>query len=89
MSSLAWRGTKFARPSRVATPNSRAGAHAKEPQKVTPCKNYLAETRPFTGIFARPGVSPCEAIPDPSRGHRPSQDFVAQSRATQESEKCN
>ena len=59
MPSLAWRRTQFARPSRVATPNSRAGAHAKEAQKVTPWKNYLAETTRLIGFFARPRVSPC------------------------------
>jgi hypothetical protein len=42
-------------------------AHAKVPQKVTPWKNHLAETKPFIGIIARHGVSPCEAITDPSR----------------------
>ena len=67
MSSLASRETRFARPRREATPNSGPVAHSKEAQKVTPCKNYPAETKPPAGFFARPRVSPCDAIPDPSR----------------------
>ncbi len=59
MPSLAWRGNRLGRRRREATPNSGAAAHAKEPQKVTPWKNYLAETKAPTRFFARPGVSPC------------------------------
>ncbi len=58
MSSLAWRRMQFACPMRPVTLNSGAAARPKEAQKVSPCKNYLAETKPPTGFFARPGVSP-------------------------------
>jgi hypothetical protein len=44
---------------------SRTEARAKVPQKVTPWKNDLAESKPFIEIFARHRVTPCEAIPDP------------------------
>jgi hypothetical protein len=68
---------------------SRTEAHAKVPQKVTPWKNHLAETKPPIGIFARPPVSPCKAIPDASRGHRAPLEFVTQSQPTPKSEKWN
>ena len=58
MPSLAWRGIQLARPRSAVTPNSGAVARSKEAQKVTPCKNYLAETKPPTDFFARQGVSP-------------------------------
>ncbi len=64
---LAWRGNRLARRRSVVTPNSGPVAHSKEAQKMTPCKNYLAETKPAAGFFARPRVTPCDAIPDPSR----------------------
>ena len=50
---------RFARSNSSVTLNSAAAVPAKEAQKVTPCKNYLAETKPPTGFFARPRVSPC------------------------------
>ncbi len=40
----------------------RTAVHVEEPQKVTPWKNDLAETKPLIGFFARPPVTPCEAI---------------------------
>ena len=46
---------------------SRTEGHVEEAQKVTPWKNHLVETKPPTGFFARPPVSPCNAIPNPSR----------------------
>ena len=38
---------------------SRTEVHVEEAQKVTPWKNYLAETKPPTGFFARQPVTPC------------------------------
>ncbi len=63
MPRLAWRGNRLARRRREAIPISAAVAHPKEPQKVTPWKNYLVETKSPTGLFARPPVTPCEALP--------------------------
>jgi hypothetical protein len=64
-------------------------SRAKVPQKVTPWKNYLAETKPHIGIIARHAVSPCETIPNPLRGHRAPLEFVTQSQPTPKSEKWN
>ncbi len=70
MPRLAWRGMRFARPRRAVTPISGLVVHVKEAQKVTPCNNYLAETKPPTGFFARQGVSPSHATLEPAA--RPS-----------------
>jgi hypothetical protein len=55
---------------------SRTKAHAKNAQKVTPWKTYLAETKPFIGIIARHSVSPCgsqfEAHFSPRSSHQPA-----------------
>ncbi len=67
MPSHACRGIRFPRPRSDATPNSGLAAHSKEAQKMTPCKNYLAETKPPTGFFARHGVTPCGAVPHTHR----------------------
>jgi hypothetical protein len=56
----AWRENRLARQRRELAPNSGLVTHSKDAQKVTPWKNYLAETKPFIGIIARHGVSPCQ-----------------------------
>ncbi len=75
MASLASRENRLARLRSVPTPNSGLGTLPKEAQKVSPWKNYLAETKPPTGFFARPGVSPCGSHSDtpflPRSSHQP------------------
>jgi hypothetical protein len=44
---------------------SRKEAQAKVPQKVTPWKNDLAETKPHIGIIARHGVTPWRSQSEP------------------------
>ncbi len=61
MLSLASSGIRSTRPRSAATPNSGVVARSKEAQKVTPWKNYLVETKPPIGFFARPPVSPCRS----------------------------
>ncbi len=59
-------GIRFTRPRSAAAPNSGLVANAKEAQKMTPWKNYLAETKPPTGFFARQAVTPCRGQSEPS-----------------------
>ena len=65
MPRLAGRGMRFARPRRAVPPNSGAAVRAKDAQKVSPCKNYLAEKKPLIGFLARPPVSPCGGALEP------------------------
>jgi hypothetical protein len=58
-------GIRFTRPSSAATPNLGLTSYSKEPQKVTPWKNYLAETKPPNGFFARPPVTPWRGRSEP------------------------
>ncbi len=44
----------------------RTEVHSKVPQKVTPWKNYVAETKSLTENFARQPVSPCRSQSEPS-----------------------
>ena len=57
---LAWGRTRLANRRREATHISGSFAHPKQAQKVTPWKNYLAETKPPAGFCARPPVTPCD-----------------------------
>ncbi len=50
----------------AAAPISDLVSYSKEAQKVTPWKNYLAETKPLIGIFARPPVTPWRSQSEPS-----------------------
>jgi hypothetical protein len=59
MAMLAGRENRLARRRRELTPKSSAEAHSKVAQKVTPWKNYLAETKRPNENFARHGVTPC------------------------------
>jgi hypothetical protein len=44
----------------------RTEVNAKEPQKVTPWKNYLAESKSLIGNIARHSVTPCGSRSEPS-----------------------
>ena len=45
---------------------SRAKVHSKVPQKVTPWKNHVVETKPLIGNYARQPVTPCRSQFEPS-----------------------
>ena len=45
---------------------SRTEVHSKVPQKVTPWKNHLVETKSLIGIYARQPVTPCRGQFEPS-----------------------
>ncbi len=66
MPSHASSGIRFTRPRSRATLNSGSVVHVEEAQKVTPWKNYLVETKPPIGFFARPPVTPCRGQSEPS-----------------------